>query len=85
MEDKHLVARATALLASNAYALIQTMTILSADVSRPKLALLVVLIPAGGMTAAYNMLQRPYRWWDEAASIVCVAVMLAFWMARWMS
>ena len=82
MEDKHHIARATALLAANAYALIQTMAIISADPALSHFSTLFVFVPAFGIMCAYNMLEPPPRRWEEIVAACCVGVMLLLWVAR---
>ena len=82
MDDKPKIARATALMGANAFALIQAMAIINTDVSLSRMWVLIVLIPAGGITLAFNMLEPPTRRWEEIASAGCVAAMLGFWMVR---
>lgn len=84
--DKPHIARATALLAANAYALVQTMSGIAADASLHDAAVLTVFIPAFGAMCAYSMLEGPRRRWEEWGAAIPVAVMLFLWMVtQWTS
>jgi len=79
MDDKSRVARATALLAANAYSLIQTMAFIDAHPQLPGPFVAVVLAPCLGMAGAYAMLEPPHANWEEwLAGLPLVAMLLAW-------
>lgn len=82
MDDKPRIARATALLAANAYALISAMDIIENDGSLPPDAVFVLVIPAIGLGLSYAVLEQEKRSvWSEVWAAAPVAFMLLIWMA----
>ena len=83
MDDKPRIARVTALLAANAYALIQTMLFVERTPDLPKQAALLTLIPTIGLGLSYALLERPvHRPWDELRAGAPLVVMLVLWILR---
>lgn len=79
--DNHIViARATALLAANGYALIRLLDLLESTAT-PNWALALVLLPAYGLKAAYGFLENPNNKGHERVSAYIVVAMLGLWLA----
>lgn len=80
MENSQLVARATALMAANAYALITAMRLIEEN-NPPPLATLVVGVPALGLSFAYGMLEgSPRTARRERLAGLMVVLMLLAWI-----
>jgi hypothetical protein len=74
------IARATALLAVNAFVLIQVMGAIQASSPPPLFSLLMVAVPLIGMWGSYSMLEPPKRAWDERFALGAVVIMLLLWI-----
>lgn len=82
-DDKPRIARVTALLAANAYALIRVMQFVEEDPGLPREAALIVLLPVIGLGLSYALLERPQHtikseFWAGAP----VAALVVVWMLR---
>jgi len=79
MPDNLLIARATALMAANGFALIYLIRFLETHAT-PIVALLLITVPSYGLKSGYAMLhtnQDQAR--REAAATMTLAAMLIFW------
>lgn len=84
--ETYVVARATALLAGNGLALVQTMSFIQAEAQLQADAWSVgaaATIPLLGAFSAYRMLRlAPDKTrWAELTSAICIVVQAALWVA----
>ncbi len=81
MDDKPKIARATALLAANAFVLIRFMSYVEGRPELPGAIVLGVLLPATGLAFAYDMFERQERsFWHEFGAGLPVVLAMLFWM-----
>ena len=79
--DNDLVARATAFIAGNGYAIVRIMDIIDARPELPKGAAFLILIPAFGLGCAIDMLDTPTSRFNERLSGLCLFVVGGIWLA----
>lgn len=76
------IARATALMAVNAYALIRCMTLVEdhAVGASPFVVGFLVLVPLAGLSAAFLMLEEKERAWLEPFAMSMTGLIITAWM-----
>lgn len=76
------IARATALMAVNAYTLIRCMTLVEefARGASPLVVGFLILVPLAGLATAFLMLGEKERDWLEPTSMSMVGLIIAVWM-----